>query len=239
MEKTNYVGNITGSFVANVNVTNDSTPPPQSPQRHIKRNELTISWIALAASVVSLVMSVICISLVHSVSLASAWPGFVLGVLAVLTTVLLGFQIKSTIDIDAKFAEQQNRLGEFMSGQSEKYMKPNLRIVDLLLSTAKLSTLTYTWNDRYERVGDRFFVFKSTFQRCYFGAKGIEMDERAGRLIKEEVPSICADVLTSLVTAKKFDIIDDDFLVSEKERIAYLISVTPESIKSYFEDLMR
>ena len=239
MEKTNYVGNITGSFVANVNVTNDSTPPPPSPRRHIKGNEFTILWIALATSVVSLVISVICISLVHSVSLSSAWPGFVLGVLAVLTTVLLGFQIKSTIDLDAKFAEQQNRLGEFMSGQSEKYMKPNLRIVDLQLSAAKLSTLTYTWNDRYERVDDRIFVFKSTFQRCYFDARGIEMDERAGQLIKDEVPSICADALTSLVAAKKFDIIDDDFLKSEKERIEYLISVVPESIKSYFEVLIR
>ena len=171
--------------------------------------------------------------------MASAWPGFVLGVLAVLTTVLLGFQIKSTIDIDAKFSEQQNRLGEFMSEQSEKYMMPNLRIVDLQLSAAKLSTLTYTWNDRYEKVGDRDFSFKSTFQRCYFCARGIEMDKRAGRLIKEEVPSICADALTTLVTAKKLGIIGDDFLTSEKERIEYLISVAPESIKSYFEGLIR
>lgn len=238
MEKTNYVGNITGSFVANVNVTNGSEANAQNSPKQIKRRELTLSWVSLIVASVSLVTSISCISLVHTVSLSSAWPGFVLGVLAILTTVLLGFQIKSVIDIDSKLTEQQNRLGDFVASQSEKYILPNLKIVNLQIAAAKLSTLTRTWNERCEVIGEREFMFRSTFECCYLCVRRIILDSHVSIHIKEEVPSVCVDALTSLSAAKKYGIIDEEFLVNQKQQIEYLISFVPTNYKKYFEELI-
>lgn len=242
MEKTNHVGDITGSVVSNVNVINGSSQSNDKKLgtvKHIgKRNNLTLGWISITLSSLSLVISVITISMHHAISLDSAWPGFVLGVLAILTTVLIGFQIKSTIDIDSKFDEQRKNLENLIAAQAEKIIVPNFKITRLQSLSAKLTSVSYSWN-KYERAGDGIYFFRSTFEACFRAAKDIMMDDYVSDNIKSNVPMICADTLTSLVVAKNNGIIDDDFLVSEDVMIKWLIETAPEVLRSSYYNHLR
>ena len=145
MEKTNHVGDITGSVVSNVNVINGSSQSNDKKLgtvKHIgKRNNLTLGWISITLSSLSLVISVITISMHHAISLDSAWPGFVLGVLAILTTVLIGFQIKSTIDIDSKFDEQRKNLENLIAAQAEKIIVPNFKITKMIVNSQSVGDI--------------------------------------------------------------------------------------------------
>ena len=174
----------------------------------------------------------------ESISLDSAWPGFVLGVLAILTTVLIGFQIKSTIDIDSKFDEQRKNLENLIAAQAEKIIVPNFKITRLQSLSAKLTSVSYSWN-KYERAGDGIYFFRSTFEACFRAAKDIMMDDYVSDNIKSNVPMICADTLTSLVVAKNNGIIDDDFLVSEDVMIKWLIETAPEVLRSSYYNHLR
>lgn len=65
------------------------------------RNRNLVSWIALGLSVISIVMSIIaiCTSYPHNVELGFDYQGVIVGVLSLLVTVLLGWNIYTLIDM--------------------------------------------------------------------------------------------------------------------------------------------
>lgn len=65
------------------------------------RNRNWIAWIALGLSVIAIVISIIaiCISCPHIPELGFDYQGIIIGVLSLLVTILLGWQIYSAIYI--------------------------------------------------------------------------------------------------------------------------------------------